>query len=591
MVVDGVAFSYGQFDKRVKKLSRVLFETCDPDRGMGIITRSATEMACLFVAALRVGVPVININPELTPSERAHALRASNVAHVFIDRDIDDDHPLPENVTRIVVDAAKPDKTSFVGKLLGSGRKSAPKSDYEAHIDAAEPLEMAIPVDPDRTAMMLMTSGTTSNPKVVELSHKNIKAQLDAFREVYQFTAETRLLNPLPLHFTDGILHGPLHVLFVGATLYRPSVLEFDKLESMLLSVYRDRITHFFVVPTLLNLILSLPESFDDAFDTPDFRMLRSSGDRLGLPVWKNFEDRFSVRVCNAYGLSETVCEASYCGPQDGTYRLGTAGKPVGCEIRVMTSQGEEVALGDEGELWIRGDIVAKGYRNNPDATSNAFSDGWFRTGDLARLDQDGFVSITGRESGIIISGGININPADVSDVIMKLPWVTDAAVFGIDDPTFGEKVVAAVALDTEHDDKARAREEIVGFCRDNLARHKVPRTVLLLNEIPRTLSGKAIVRKLRDIARAPEMTGEGRSNEVAKDVIRIASKVFNCEPKDLTLNSTAKSAVGWDSFAHVQLILEAERAYGVTIPPRAFLNIRSLKELAQILEEQNGTS
>lgn len=591
IVVDGREFTYGDFGKRMRKLTRVLGELCDETRGMAIVTRSATEMACLFVAALRAGIPVININPELTLSEREHALRASDVAHVFIDAEFSNEVSLPDGVTKTVIEGADPTTTGLVGRLLGGKRKASPSSDYAKLIEAAEPVAEAKALDPNRTAMLLMSSGTTSQPKIVELSHGNVMAQLDIFLQVYEFSSETRLLNPLPLHFTDGIFHGPLHILYAGATLYRPTSFQFDKLDELLLSIYRDRITHFFIVPTILALINAMPSSFDDVFDTPDFKMIRTAGDRLSVPLWQAFEERFSVQVSDEYGLSETSCAATYCVPEAGTYRRGTIGKPVGCTVRIVTEDGKDVEAGDTGELLIKGETIAKGYRNNPELTQKAFQDGWLRSGDLAKLDEDGFLVITGRASGIIISGGININPADVSDVLLQHAHVADAAVFGADDPTFGQKVVAAVVLQSPPDGSMNEKEALIAFCRDKLAQHKIPRDIMVLDEIPRTLSGKTIVRKLREMFAAGQTAGSGISDGLGEDVIQLASEVFNCGPKDISLNSAPKSTAGWDSFAHVQLVLEAERRYGVTIPPREFMNIKSLRDLVNVLEALNGAA
>jgi long-chain acyl-CoA synthetase len=587
IIVDGKPFSYGAFATRVRKLTRVVAELCDDTRGMAILTRSATEMACLFVAALRAGVPVINVNPDQTPSERAHAMRASGISHVFVDPELDEGIVLPDKVTKTVIEDTVPRKSGLVGKLLGNKSAAAPEPEYARRIAEAAPVEQVTAFDPNRTAILLMSSGTTSEPKIVELSHGNVLAQLKIFLEVYGFTAETRLLNPLPVHFTDGIFHGPLHVLYAGATLYRPSSFKFEELDELLLSIYRDRITHFFIVPTILALINALPDSFDDAFDTPDFKMIRTAGDRLSVPLWEAFEKRFSVKVSDEYGLSETSCAATYCVPEAGTYKRGTIGKPVGCTVRIVTAEGEDVAPGDIGELLIRGETIAKGYRNNPELTQKAFRDGWLRSGDLARMDDDGFLVITGRASGIIISGGININPADVSDVLLQHPDVADAAAFGVEDPTLGEKVVAAVAFRPA---EAGDKSGLVEFCKARLAPHKIPRDIMVLEEIPRTLSGKPLIRKLRETFVAGQTGGPESGKDLAEGVILLASEVFNCNADDLSLASAPKSTAGWDSFAHVQLVLEAERRYGVTIPPREFLNIRTLKDLVQVLEKQNGT-
>ena len=181
-------------------------------------------------------------------------------------------------------------------------------------------------VPADAIGLMLFTSGTTSAPKVVQLSHANLAAQLATFFKVYDYDADSRILNPLPMHFTDGILHGPLIAFMTGAMLYRPQRFNVQELGTLLDSVYRDRITHFNLVPAMLSLMDRLGEAYRDALATPDFRYIRSSGDRLPEALWRSVQERFGVKIINTYGLSETVCEALYCGPSDDTFRIGTIG-------------------------------------------------------------------------------------------------------------------------------------------------------------------------------------------------------------------------------------------------------------------------
>lgn len=588
IVSDDKPFSYGGFSNKVKKLTAVLLDTCDTTRGMAIVTQSPVEMTCLFVAALRAGIPVINVNPDLTSAEFGRVLRSCDVSHVFIDAELAEKVELADGLVRTIIDLSAPQKIGLVGRLLGGQRETEALTPYEAMIEAAQPMHDAPSIDPDQTAMLLMTSGTTSDPKVVELSHKNIAAQLYEFSLAYDLDAKDRVLNPLPLHFTDGILHGPLHTLFAGATLFRPSKFSFEKLDDLLLSIYRDRITHFFTVPAVIAMINNMPDSFNDAFSAPDFKMIRASGDRLSDQIWDVFEERFSVKLSNAYGLSETVSEATYCTPQSGTYRKGTIGRPIGCGVRIVADDGSEVEAGETGELVIKGDVVAKGYRNNKSATQEAFVDGWFKTGDLAIKDDDGYLTVVGRKSRVIISGGININPSEVSDVLMGHQSVDDAAAFGLEDLTFGEKVIAAVRTNGAQTNETDLEIDLLEWCRKQLAPHKLPREILVLKEIPRTPSGKVIVRKLREIATQRPGKTTRHKVDFEKDIILLAAEVFNCDSGDLNLRSAPKSTLGWDSFAHVQLILEAEKRYALEIPPREFLSIKTLGDLANVLKMHN---
>lgn len=582
MVVEGQTVTYAAFADRVCRLTTVLHELCDRERGMAIVSRSAVEMAHLFVAALRAGIPVININPDLAAPEMSRALSACKVSHVFIDRGSVSLASLPAGLKHTTI-GSPGDARGLVGRLLSRTPKATPEG-LAALIGGAVPTAAVTQHAPEHTAMMLMTSGTTSQPKVVELSHRNLAAQLDAFKTVYKMDANARVLNPLPLHFTDGILHGPLHTLLTGATLYRPAAFRFDQLEDLLLSIYRDRITHFITVPTVLAMINRLPATFDDAFDSPDLRMIRSSGDRLPLPLWEAFEKRFGVRLVNTYGLSETVSEAAYCGPDAAHSKRGSIGKPVGCDAKIVDADGDPVASGQEGELLITGDIVMKGYRDEPALTAAAFDREWFKTGDLATCDEEGFLTITGRLGSVIITGGINVNPADVSDALLQHPTVADAVAFGLPDPVFGEKIVAAVSLSPGASSEPQA---LIAHCRDHLAAHKMPRDILIVDEIPRNPAGKALVRQLREKTESRAQGTRLTGGALEQDVLAFAADVFGCTATDLAVFSEPKTTLGWDSFAHVQLILEAEQRYEIAIPPREFMAVKNLGHLVRLIERR----
>lgn len=191
---------------------------------------------------------------------------------------------------------------------------------------------------------------------------------------------------------------GPVVAFISGATVYRPGRFRIADLPELMITVRRERITHFIVVPTMLSLMMRLDEKYNDSFKASDLRVLRSSADLLDPTLWRAFERRFDVAVTNSYGLTETVCEALYCGPAAETKRIGTIGKPIDCEARVVDDSGNDVPAGEAGELWVRGSNVMKGYFRQPEATAAVLKHGWYHTGDLARVDTDGFFAIVGRK-------------------------------------------------------------------------------------------------------------------------------------------------------------------------------------------------
>lgn len=585
MVVDGKSISFRVFFDKMARL-RTVFAAKGLTVGthIGILTRSPQDMALLLLAGLQAGLAVINLNPDLSPAERRIAVAAARLQHLFVDREFLDAGALDLHATLIATGEAGTDG-GLMKRLFGRPAPAGPLGGLHAEIAAAAPAPAGVlQDDPDATALMLFTSGTTSRPKVVELSRRNIAAQLATFLAVYDYGPDCRILNPLPLHFTDGILHGPIIALIAGATLYRPKSFDFTQLEMLLASVYRDRITHFIVVPALLSLMDRMPERFDTALTTPDLRYVRCSGDTLPLALWRSVQDRFKIRVVNTYGMSETVCEALYCGPAEERYRIGTIGKPVDCEIRILDEADQAVPTGQTGELLIRGDNIMQGYLGQPELTAETVADGWLRTGDFATQDADGFVSIVGRKKNLIISGGVNIQPQDIVDAMLAHPDVAEAHALGLPDPVFNEVAACAVVLRQA----GRTEAELAAHCRVLLAPVKVPRRILILPELPRNAAGKVLsaelaARFLQSDAAAPF------AGNLEVEVIAIAADIFRCPPADLRPASEPRTTLGWDSLAQMGLIAAVEQRFDVRLTARDVLRVRRLEHLIDVVRARLG--
>ena len=592
LLVDGRVTTYGQIRDRIARLYTV-FAAKGLRAGdtLGVISETVQELAAILLAGLRCGIAVIIVNAEFSPAERRRALEAAGVAHVFIDRHLLDRGPLPPDLTHTVIDRADGvRRKGLIGQLLGTGRSDGAPDSLQTACDAATPGTPPDDVSGDSPGLLLFTSGTTSAPKVVQLSHGNLAAQIAIFDQVYDYDGDCRILNPLPLHFTDGLLHGPLATYLSGATLVRPATFSVQDLDALLHGIYRDRITHFIVVPAILALIDRLGGDFSDAFQTGDFRYVRSSGDRLPEPLWLAFQDRFGVKVVNTYGLSETVCEALFCGPDETRFRVGTIGKPVGCAVRIITERGEEAQIDEAGELVIGGDIVMLGYLNQPELTRAAINDGWLHTGDLATIDTEGFVRIVGRKKALIISAGINIQPQDIDDVLIGHDAVAEAITFGLPDPAWGEVVASAVTLTPAAGSIDEAT--LIGFCREHLAPQKVPRLLKIVDALPRNAAGKVLVDQLRlDFANATGRATSPEGGNLDERVLDVAARVFGCAPSELDLSAEQRNTVGWDSFAHVNLMLAVETAFGLKLSPREILSVSRLQHLRDLLALRIGSA
>jgi long-chain acyl-CoA synthetase len=242
--------------------------------------------------------------------------------------------------------------------------------------------------------------------------------------------------------------------------------------------------------------ILNHPLS--DGMDASSLRTCVSGGSALPLEVMRSFEDKFGCVILEGYGLSETSPVASFNMP-DRERKPGTIGVAIpGCEMRCVDLDGNDVPVGEVGEIAIRGDNVMKGYWNNPEATAEAVPDGWFRTGDLAKRDEEGYFTIVDRKKDMILRGGMNVYPREVEEVIYTHPDVLEVAVVPLPDELLGEQVGAAVAL---REGSSATPEEIIDFTRERIAAYKYPRKVWIVPELPKGPTGKILRREVREPA------------------------------------------------------------------------------------------
>ena len=428
---------------------------------------------------------------------------------------------------------------------------------------------------------MLFTSGTTSRPKGVEITHGNIRAQLSTFLSVYGYDANTRILNILPLHHTDGLMQGPVAAFIAGATVYRPGQFRVADLPELMDIVRQERITHFIVVPTLLSLMMRLDQKYNDSFKGSNLRVVRSSADLLDPTLWRSFETRFGIEVTNSYGLTETVCEAIYCGPAPETKQIGTIGKPIDCKARIVDESGNDVPAGQVGELWISGTNIMKGYFRQPEETAAVLTDGWYHTGDLARVDTDGFFVMAGRKKTVIITGGINVHPENITSTIRNLEGVIDAVTFGLRNEEFGEIVVSCVVVapDSGLDETA-----IMTHCRSSLSAEKVPAAVYLLGDLPRGPAGKVLLDDVKVLAAERAHDKINSTGDIPEQVLEIAAQIFKVPLSTLTLQSTPDNTNGWDSLAHISFIAALERQFNLRITASEIMNLHSLADAEWIV-------
>ena len=349
----------------------------------------------------------------------------------------------------------------------------------------------AIPLDSDDEAIMIYTSGTTGKPKGCLLTHGNIVANARQISTWLSFTSHDRLLTIMPLFHMNAVSVTTMAALYAGgSTVVSPkfSASRFWKI----ISDYQ--ITSFGSVATMLSMLLSThPDGVPHGLKTEQLRFAMCGSAPVPAEVIRRFEDTFNCLVIEGYGLSESTCRSTF-NPPNVRRRQGSCGLPIGNEMRVVDDEDQEVADGTLGEIVLRGDNILKGYYKNPQATAEAFRNGWFHTGDIGYRDSAGFYYIVDRKSDMIIRGGENIYPREIDEVLYQHPAVASAAAVGIPDDLYGEEVTAFVVL---KDSMSVSPEDLVQFCRQRLADYKCPKTIRILKEIPKGPTGKLLKREL----------------------------------------------------------------------------------------------
>ncbi len=354
----------------------------------------------------------------------------------------------------------------------------------------------SLDIHPDSVACIIYTSGTTGRPKGAMLTHANLLHNFESATELLKTAPGDCLLVPgLPLFHL-------LAQICVMGSIYGgvPSVLmEFFAPQMVLENIAKYKCNSFSGVPTMFALLLNEPEI--DNYDLTSLRICFCSSAPLSLSLLKRFEERTDAIITEGYGLTEATALVT-SNPIDAERKAGSVGVPIRCEVRVVNEKDEDVAVGEVGEIIIRGKNVMKGYYNKPDATAEAMKDGWLHTGDMGKFDSDGYLYVVDRKKDMIITGGYNIYPAEVENALYKHPKIAMATVIGIPDEIKGEIAKAYVVL---KEGEAATEKEIIDFCRERIAKYKAPRAVEIRESLPTTPTGKILKRALREEVLAAE--------------------------------------------------------------------------------------
>jgi long-chain acyl-CoA synthetase len=437
---------------------------------VGMMLPNVPQFAVTYYGVLRAGGVVVPMNPLLKAREVEYYLSDSGADLVFAWHGF-----------------AEPAETG--AKAAGAEAVVVTPGPFERLLGSVEPSGEVVDRRGEDTAVILYTSGTTGKPKGAELTHDNLGRNVEVAIDLVGLDASSVVLGALPLFHAFGQTCAMNAAVAAGGTL--SLIARFDASHALEI-IERDGVTVFEGVPTMYSAMLNAPES--DRYDTSSLQVCISGGAAMPVEVMRAFEEKFGCTVLEGYGLSETSPMASFNHP-DRERKPGSIGTPVaGVEMKVVNEDGDEVAQGEPGEIVIRGHNVMKGYWKRPEATSEAIRDGWFHSGDIGRIDDDGYFFIVDRKKELIIRGGYNVYPREIEEVIYEHPDVREAAVIGIAHPELGEEVGAAVALKPG----ASATEaDIREYVKANIAAYKYPRHVWFVDELPKGATGKILKREI----------------------------------------------------------------------------------------------
>jgi long-chain acyl-CoA synthetase len=454
-----------------------------PGDRVAVMLPNVPHFAAVYYGILRAGGVVVPMNPLLKEREVAYYLADSGAALIAAWHGCADD--------------------ASAGAFRAGTPVLVVGEDFADVLAPVAPTPGAAARSGADTAVILYTSGTTGQPKGAELSHGNLSMNVEVMaNDLVRVGPQDVIFGGLPLFHSFGQTCGLNTAVKVGACLTLVSRFAAGAVLDVLA---RDRVTVFEGVPTMYVALLGEPGL--DARDLSALRVCVSGGAALPVEVMREFERVFGCVILEGYGLSETSPVASFNHP-DRARKPGSIGTPVrGVEMRVVDERGLDVPNGEVGEIAIRGHNVMKGYWRRDDATAEAIPDGWFRTGDLAKRDADGYYFIVDRRKDLIIRGGYNVYPREIEEVLYEHPAVAEAAVVGVPDASLGEEVGAAVVVKSGD---TVTPQDLRDFVKGQVAAYKYPRHVWLVPALPKGPTGKVLKREISP----PRRSGEVRPPE-----------------------------------------------------------------------------
>jgi long-chain acyl-CoA synthetase len=510
LTLRGKDLTYAQLKDQVDRFATALAALgVTRDSRVALWLPTLPQMVIAYYATLRLGAVVVNTNPLYVERELEHQFNDAGVSVVItLDylwwtrlRKI-----LGRTGVRHVIVTSVPDYLPFPMNLVASlklktagQRVKVPREDsvhfFKELVARHPPSPPAVELPPEHVALLQYTGGTTGVSKAAMLTHRNLSAnaqQCRAWVPIAEPGSEVALVC-LPLFHAFGMTVSMLWPISIGARLVL--VPDPRDIKDLVRSITRYRVTLLSALPALFVAINEYRGI--DRVDVSSIKACFSGSAPLPAEVLRRFEELTGGRITEAYGLTETS-PVAHANPLNGVRKIGSVGVPVpGTDMKIVDAETgrTELPIGEKGELCIRGPQVMAGYWNRPDETADTLRDGWVHTGDLARVDEQGYTYIVGRKKDMIVASGYNIYPDEIDRVLHTHPAVLDAATIGVADPRRGETVKSFIVLKPG---SSATEEEIIRHCREQLAAYKVPRSVEFIPELPKNAMMKTLRRELR---------------------------------------------------------------------------------------------
>jgi long-chain acyl-CoA synthetase len=481
VILGTTRLSYAQLDELSDRAAAGLAAAgVAPGDTVGLQLPNIPRFVIAYFGILKAGGVVVPMNVLLKAPEIEFQLRDSG-ARVLITfgGGLDESSKAAEATATslyVVTEAGAPATGTAFESLL-SGDSPGPR------------LATRSPADP---AVIIYTSGTTGTPKGAVLSHLSLYMNADIPGRLFEFTADDTVLVALPLFHVFGLASVMNTCVLLGGTM---SLVPRFEPRAVLEVMQRDRVSVFMGVPTMYIALLQAVDAAD--YDLASLRIAVSGGAPIPAEVIDSFERRFGVAILEGYGLSESSSTATF-NISVSERKVYSVGKPIwGTSVQIWDADSRPLppGAGQVGEVVLRGSNIMIGYHNKPEATARAFAGGWFHTGDLGYLDEDGFLFIVDRIKDLIIRGGYNVYPREVEEVIYAHPAVAEAAVIGVPDPRLGEEVRAIVAVKPG---QSVTEAELIEFVKERAAAYKYPRSVEFRDSLPKNATGKILKKELR---------------------------------------------------------------------------------------------